>query len=520
MRQKSFVLFCLFLLVTALQAQLKNLDIKALPAEQTIPLFPNHPDKAALIIYSSIENLTFRSNTGGIVSRSFNNGKYILILAAETQSISVMTAGFIEGRIMIRNPIPKEVFYYSVMPADDDKNSIPVNIILEPKDAAVIIDGINYPAGKPINLKPGSHSLVIQKQGYQKAEEMINVSRENNLFRYELKLQERSILRVRSEPTGARVFIDNIPVGITPYEEYRLPGKHHLKLILPNFEIFEDSLIIGNEPETLVNVNLVSSLGIISISADPSGALIMINNEETAPGRYSKPAGTYIITVSEVGYEAQTDTVFLDKGDVITKNYRLSTLYGRLLISVLPEDASILIDGRISIRTNEFELIEGSHEISLRREGYEPSTDFVQISRGMTERYSKSLRQLTGSLLVSVNPSGAEIELRKDRELIDSWKGLRQLNDIPIGEYEITARYDGAETVTKQLVIEDKKETVINLMLETGPGLSQNSESGGISWYIYAGGAVIIGAVVAVLTMTSGSEDTPAALPNPPGRPD
>lgn len=520
MLQRSFILFCIIFTFTVYQAQLKNIEIKQIPAEQTIPLFPNHPDKAALIVYSSLETLSFRSNTGGIVSKSSANGKFVLILEPETQSISVMSTGFIEGRIMIRNPKPKEVFYYSVMPVEDDKNSIPVNIITEPRNAVIIIDGITYPEGKPISLLSGSHSLVIRKPGYKKVEEMLSVSRESNLFRFELKVQERSIFRVISDPAGARVFIDNIPMGITPYEEYRLPGKHLLRLMLPNFENYEDSVTIGEDPETLINVPLSSSLGSISISVNPPGALLTINNEEITPGSHSKPEGTYIISISEVGYEPKTDTLYLKKGEKVSKDYRLNSLYGRLLVSVVPEDATIKIDGRISNRTNEYSLLEGSHEINLSREGYEPSTDFVQVIRGATERYSKSLRRLTGSLLVSVNPSGAEIELKKERELIDTWKGLRQLSDIPVGEYQITARYDGAEAVTKDLIIEDNKETVVNLLLETVPLLTESSEGGGFGWYIYAGGAVLIGAVVAVLTMTSTSEETPAALPNPPGRPE
>ncbi len=48
-------------------AQLKEFDIKREKPPESIPIFTNNPNEAAIIIYSSITNLYFESNMDGIV---------------------------------------------------------------------------------------------------------------------------------------------------------------------------------------------------------------------------------------------------------------------------------------------------------------------------------------------------------------------------------------------------------------------------------------------------------------------
>ena len=72
-------------------AQLKEMEIQSFNPENTpIPVFTNYPEKAAIIVRSSITNLQFESNLQIIAELgSPAQGEYILIVDPVVQSIRV-----------------------------------------------------------------------------------------------------------------------------------------------------------------------------------------------------------------------------------------------------------------------------------------------------------------------------------------------------------------------------------------------------------------------------------------------
>ena len=87
--------------------ELRRLSITPIPQpDEGIPVFRDYPDKAALIIYSSLTSLTFESNMDGIVDQrsDLSRGRYILIIETFTQIIQINAPEFMTSRLRVGVP--------------------------------------------------------------------------------------------------------------------------------------------------------------------------------------------------------------------------------------------------------------------------------------------------------------------------------------------------------------------------------------------------------------------------------
>jgi hypothetical protein len=108
------------------------------------------------------------------------------------------------------------------------KHTTTVKIASEPTGAEVYLNG-NYLGKTPENilLSYGTNNIVLKKENYEDLDKTIEVTGSTQRFDFELK-PNRHAIEVKSSPSGARVYIDQIatketPAQLTlPYGEYRL----------------------------------------------------------------------------------------------------------------------------------------------------------------------------------------------------------------------------------------------------------------------------------------------------------
>jgi hypothetical protein len=98
------------------QTELREFEITPVSASETIAVFPDFPDKAAIIFTTTITNLQFDSQMNGIVQVRDESsvGRYILIIEPFTQVISITAPGFIQERLRVGNPVARDVRQYRV----------------------------------------------------------------------------------------------------------------------------------------------------------------------------------------------------------------------------------------------------------------------------------------------------------------------------------------------------------------------------------------------------------------------
>jgi len=117
-----------------------------------------------------------------------------------------------------------------------------ITIITDPMGAFVFVDGImhDYPTPTKLELLPGTYKLEIVKRGYEKVEDSITIAA-GDMLRKEYILKEKPkepkwMVVVESEPTGAKVLLDDVPIDkYTPTTLILGPGVWRIGVVKPGY---------------------------------------------------------------------------------------------------------------------------------------------------------------------------------------------------------------------------------------------------------------------------------------------
>jgi len=223
-----------------------------------------------------------------------------------------------------------------------------IPVTTTPKSAKIFVDGqershLITPAN--VALQPGNHNITVIREGYKPAGQDIEIQKNMNkdlIQPIEFTLesvdpnqnsQDFGYVKVFSEPKQAKVFIDNVYIGETPLDKYKInTGDHTIYLTkkgyydsdpggfnIPSHDPGEEPwtaplyFLLVKEPVTPPKPNQppVPKPGSLSVKTIPPGALVYINDEMTdvTPLFIQKTAGKYTVKITKVGYKDHTEVV-------------------------------------------------------------------------------------------------------------------------------------------------------------------------------------------------------------------
>ena len=252
-----------------------------------------------------------------------------------------------------------------------------LRITSTPAGAAFTLDGLSaaryvtpFTATK---LKPGSHSIVITKDGYKPESKKVEVVAGKRASVSAALLATVGFINVSSNPSGAIVAIDGKATGqLTPAKLTVEPGQHKIVVFKEGFKRQESTAEIGagqtlpadftlqpnaaaqsqqrQQPgQRATNVPTPNAAaanqaaqnnpqpsgpspfrklrrlfggedkGFLEVRTRPKGAEILVNGHlapQQTPARVSVPVGKYKITVRMQGYKAITREIDVQKGQV------------------------------------------------------------------------------------------------------------------------------------------------------------------------------------------------------------
>lgn len=148
-----------------------------------------------------------------------------------------------------------------------------------------------------------------------------------------------------------------------------------------------------------------------------------------------------------------------------------------VVISVDPSDSVLIIDDQPSDKvdalgiTKLIDLKPGLHSIIVRKTGYREKQQSLDLKAGDNEPVTIRLEMLKGSLSVTPNVDGAEINLRNvsaDRN-VGTYSGAVSQIEFPPGEYELTVSKKGYKTVTRRFTIKAGESAYLEPHLEALP---------------------------------------------------
>ncbi|MCC5916353.1 MAG: PEGA domain-containing protein [Cryomorphaceae bacterium] len=426
-----YFLLC-FLLSSQVFGQLKEFHITERESDGTSVVQGNttYPDNAMVLVYSVLPNLDFRSSVGGVNQVRYNEraSRYEVLISPQKQILFVSSPGYIEQRIGLLNPNPKQVYYFQVEERVK-QDEISVFFLVQPEDAQLYLDNIPYEINTTIRAPKGTVDVRIERQGYRSVEETISISESRIKYDYNM------------------VEVDVAPVQIK-----------------------------GNVPQAKVIID-TNERG----SLDKSGSFAL----------FLYP-GIYTVALQKGGYLSQTKTLEVMENETNTLEFNLTKNSGFVNFDISPSHARIEINKEQHLGGNKAELVPGRYRIDVSADGYHSYSESVDIRRGETVDLKKELVQMVGGLQFSVSPTEAKVQLKNsDGKVVERWVGLKLINDLPVGTYTLQVSSDGYVEQEHRLVIIEGKRESLNVTLSESqtkvktPRIRSVNDDGGTHQFLH-----------------------------------
>jgi hypothetical protein len=278
-------------------------------------------------------------------------------------------------------------------------------------------------------------------------------------------------LDIRSTPSGASVYVDDIYKGVTPLGISEVSaGSHQIKITQSGYYGYTQTVSVTAGEAATISATLLSlpptsndvlpspTTGSLDVRSTPSGANIYI--DDTYKGVTPKvisgvTEGSHRIKITRSGYYDYTETNSITAGKTTTVSATLTAVpqtptTGSLDVRSTPSGGNIYIDGTYKGVTPKVisGVAEGAYQVKVTRSGYGDYTRTTTVTAGKTTTVSATLSAdvvaasaapATGSLTVESDPPGAEIYLD------GMYKGVtpKVISDLPPGGCWVTVTKDG-----------------------------------------------------------------------------
>lgn len=210
-----------------------------------------------------------------------------------------------------------------------------------------------------------------------------------------------------------------------------------------------------------LKVGLANGTGRIYLDGRDTG----VDAPATLP---SIEAGNHVVQVKGncVGAFSQVDVA---PGRVNEVALTLAPMGGFAEISVVPEFASVTLDGRPIVTPANEEMTCGNHTLIASAPGYVPETRALGVEMGGAYRFRvELLKDGFGSVNVSTNQPKARVYIDGASVAV----GSQTINQVPAGHHTVKAELDGYTTVERQIAVEGGSIANVQLDLVASNGAS------------------------------------------------
>lgn len=282
-------------------------------------------------------------------------------------------------------------------------SSANLNVRSFPAGGMVSLDGRQLGTTPLVVSKvtPGTHTIQITLDGWQTWNGTA-VTTGGNTTQIIANLAHAAYsLSITSTPSGATVLLDNVSKGITPLTLTGLkPRNYTLAVSLKGYAQITRTVDLSDSTQASQDFTLVQAFGKLNISSSPAGAQVTIDDKAygvTPLKLDSFPVGSYVLKLHLEGSKDITDTISVQEGATLSKQYNFVQSLGSVSITSDPAGASITVDGKATNQITPYTfttLTEGSHEIDLELPGYLSWSGEAVVTKGKTSQLDVSLTKL------------------------------------------------------------------------------------------------------------------------------
>jgi len=360
-------------------------------------------------------------------------------------------------------------------------NPTPDRVILsistEPNGAEIYIDEDslgNSPIKEHIIEEEGDIKIQIMKAGYATIDTVIAIEFGQVIINsFTLTAKGKGQITISSQPTGARIFVNQDSVGNAPVEIDSVEsGQISIRVEKIGFILIDSSVTVekGKTGSFIFNLELIPAdvnLGQISFTSNPNGASVWLNDEFVGSTPFKSGGlvpGSYKVLIQKDGYaNYYRKSVKVSKNKTSKVTRRLGQV-GKLSITTQPSRAKIYLDDKYIGKTRYYskQIKIGEHKITLQKDGYKPLTKTFTIVHNKTATISETLTQLMGKVEISVQPFGSSIYIDGVLKTTDTSTPYNM--DLPGGKHNIKAEHPslGSQKIEIDITNEELQKIVID----------------------------------------------------------
>jgi hypothetical protein len=319
---------------------------------------------------------------------------------------------------------------------------------------------------KPIFIAKFKVTHLSEKSSMAQIEEMTGEVQVGYWVEVIVKAGE---LEVKSEPSGAKVYVDGKQVGETPLvlSDIKM-GRHLIRVTKEGYDSYEVLEQIGTgRKKVIANLKKAVREGELMVLTEPSGAAVYLNGRPVGTSPYEGKglsSGKYSVRVTKEGYETWEKTEIVEGGKKVEVLALLKMRGGNLVVTAKPSGANIYIDGKF-VGMNSYEnktLPPRSYKVNVNKEGYETWEGDVAVKAGERAELSVDLKVKRGELLIRTEPSGATIYTGGKLVGTSSYEG----KELSPGSYRVKVIKEGYEPWEKDVVVEVGKRVEVSVQLK------------------------------------------------------
>ncbi len=423
---------------------------------------------AGLIIKTDLTGLSFDSYNG-IVKLNSKPGRYFLFLSPNERVVEVYKTGYEPLKIILYDYgiyLKSGQVWEITVTGDKPLDLIPITIDKNISDAVIYIDGKKMGTSNTQQVSLGKHTIKIEKYGYRSVTDTIEVTKEKVLFHYSLEPISPVPYSIKTHPSGARVFLNNVEKGISDYSDWEMPGDYDLRIIKSGYLDYHGKITLKENGENNFNFYLTKNSCMLQLSVMPPDAEIKLNNIIYREKNIELQPGKYRLEILKAGYLPVTDSISLAIGDTLRKSYSLTKNIAYLVLNVFPKDAKVLLNKKDYSLRDSIQIAPGTYFVEISKPGYFPVTETIKLDLGKKLVKKYRLVQKVGALRVASKPVDVKFTLEKNGSVIQSWLGVKELQDLPIGKYTLIARAKGYRTKRVDVFIEENKTVTKKVILK------------------------------------------------------
>ncbi len=281
-------------------------------------------------------------------------------------------------------------------------------------------------------------------------------------------------LAINTTPEGANIFVNEKPVGTTPYTGQFSEGEYSYRIELPKYHTEAGKVTLKGKRETLL-FTMRPKFGNISVTSVPeSGMLIYLNDENTeksTPATLSGvTSGAHSIKLIDKWYQIQSKNITVTDNQTTTVSFTMEPAFANITVSSSPS-ADIFIDN-IKKGTGEYKsrMLTGIYTLKAELEKHHPQQRQLVVETGKDQNIQFALKPIIGRLDITSTPFDAKIKLNGK----DYGTTPTTINNLLIGTYNLTLEKEGYKQITQIVKIEENSTSTINLKLEDNKRTTDN----------------------------------------------